>query len=99
MTTRSATTPADYPAVGATVEHQTEAGASATRYEVAGYEDVAADGSVIATLTRRAVAPGTSMDRIMGNGRCPDYGIATKRIVLRADGTCESLGDESFTRD
>ena len=52
------------------------------------------EGSDVVVLTRRAVAPGTSLDRCMGNGPCPTYGTTTKRVRLAADGACETLSED-----
>jgi len=74
------------PEVGTLVE----LGEDKTTWTVAAHE-----GPTTVVLTRRGMAPWTSMDQVMGNGRCPTYGTVTVRFELNADGTGER-GEETF---
>ena len=51
------------------------------------------EGGDVFTLTRRAVAPWTSMDRIMGNGPTPQQVDYTRVVKLNEDGTITDIGE------
>lgn len=48
------------------------------------------EGDDTVVLTRRGVAPWTSMDSIMGNGPAPKTGTYTMRFTLTGDGEGDS---------
>jgi len=73
------------PAVGAHVEMR------GVTWEVSAHES---DSVVV--LTRYGMDPDTDYDRVMGNGRCPDYGTVTVRFELTSSGSGEVL-TETFT--
>jgi hypothetical protein len=49
------------------------------------------------TLTRRGVAPWTSMDQMMGNGAAPTYGTWTREIRFKDGAEVETIS-ETFAR-
>jgi hypothetical protein len=57
-------------------------------------ENTTADGL---TLTRAGVAPWTSMDQIMGNGRAPTRGTWTRTIRFKSGCEVETVS-EVFTQ-